>query len=105
MRRLLIVLLVVGLAGCQPSRSFLGTWTSSEYTVSFNSDGTVMSGNASEGKTGTWRTVGDHRVELKNAAGEASISQWSVSEDGKTLTMTLVSGVGVSGGTTVLTRK
>lgn len=109
--------LLVLLAGCAPGRSpfssaprpFLGTWVGlsgiAQAAFTFNADGTYTAGIAGMGAGGRWREEGGQlllKPEKPNAQPERPAT-WSVSEDGKTLTLTTADGPQV--GVIVLTRQ
>ena len=102
--RYAILLGLLLLAGCAGRPAFLGTWVSGDYAVSFNADGTAVSGGPTWAKQGTWREAGDHVLEI-TAGGQTTRSRWTVSEDGKALTISLVGGTGALDETNVFTRK
>ncbi|MGV3721970.1 MAG: hypothetical protein ACO1SX_13740 [Actinomycetota bacterium] len=88
-RRSVLLLAVLLPAGCAPRPRFLGTWSSGAATLSLNSDGVVVVGNALGGERGRWNDLGEGVLEiLASGANKASHSRWWVSEDGKTLTLT-----------------
>lgn len=67
---------------------FLGTWIKGYDVLSFNSDGTYLSGTRTgendSAKVGRWKVVGRHTLEM-----DGTKVDWKLSEDGKAMLWTV----------------
>ncbi|MFN3649744.1 MAG: hypothetical protein ACK47B_09185 [Armatimonadota bacterium] len=108
-RLALVLIVAAGLVGCKSDPAFVGTWRvsgSSGETLTIGRDGSFIAGMGDAGsRTAQWKLAEGDVLEIHSPENpQPARNRWTVSEDGKTLTLTPV-GAETGADTTTFTRQ